>query len=350
MADEPEHAGTNLPAPASAKPSLLEWIESFLPFTIPRIPLPQAAKNLDKALARIVDAGGNYHASNIEQTSRLQDAQTNATIDFIKRGSREIGKSLASGDDALRKRSIEAAIGEHIQSQRNREAIAKAAVKELKNDMPQLDATAAIDDDWLNLFASIASKKSTTDMQSLWGKLLAGEIRQPGAFKLRTLQSLSVLDATEATLIHKHMSFVFDRHMMVYGQEYKLISYATLLELQALDVIQEAGGNTHVRVAIPAGTPGSVLLGANEVLHVENEKDDEGFLRNICPLTPFGRDLYRLAKPDRCAEGVALEIANQLRRKGRRIVVLELGARTCDGMRPVLAETDMSEAGEAKSS
>ena len=54
------------------------------------------------------------------------------------------------------------------------------------------------DDDWINRFFSSAQEVSSDDMQTLWGRILAGEVKQPGSYSLRTLDFLRNLTASEA--------------------------------------------------------------------------------------------------------------------------------------------------------
>jgi hypothetical protein len=75
------------------KPTLLEYIEGFLPFTLPRIPLPQTAKNLDKAAARLILAKAEVVASDLERASKLKDAKASAKIEILKVGSAHVHES-----------------------------------------------------------------------------------------------------------------------------------------------------------------------------------------------------------------------------------------------------------------
>ncbi len=52
--------------------------------------------------------------------------------------------------------------------------------------------------DWYTRFYESASGISDEEMQRLWAKLLAGEIRRPGSFSLRTIETLKNLSASEA--------------------------------------------------------------------------------------------------------------------------------------------------------
>ena len=60
-----------------------------------------------------------------------------------------------------------------------------------------------IEDDWLNSFEKEASQKSAEEMQLLFGRILAGEIRKPGSFSIKAVKILSELDRSAATLFKK---------------------------------------------------------------------------------------------------------------------------------------------------
>jgi hypothetical protein len=60
------------------------------------------------------------------------------------------------------------------------------------------EATAAIDPDWLNRFTSFAQDVSSEELQRVWGRVLAGEIRKPGSFSISSLRVLAELEADVA--------------------------------------------------------------------------------------------------------------------------------------------------------
>lgn len=60
-----------------------------------------------------------------------------------------------------------------------------------------------IDDDWLNNFETEARQKSTEDMQLRFGRILAGEIRQPGSYSIKAVKLLGELDQNTANLFKK---------------------------------------------------------------------------------------------------------------------------------------------------
>jgi hypothetical protein len=65
-----------------------------------------------------------------------------------------------------------------------------------------------IDDDWLTRWRDSVSAVSNERMQALWGSLLAGEIKSPGSFGLRTLDVVRNLSQSDAILIERLAPFV----------------------------------------------------------------------------------------------------------------------------------------------
>lgn len=65
------------------------------------------------------------------------------------------------------------------------------------------------DSDWTTRFFRIAEDITTEQMQSLWGKVLAGEVKHPGSFSLRTLDILKNISQNEAETFAKLARIAF---------------------------------------------------------------------------------------------------------------------------------------------
>ena len=63
-----------------------------------------------------------------------------------------------------------------------------------------------IDEDWLENFDAEARKKNTTEMQSYFAKILAGEIIAPNSFSIKSLRILGNMDKQVARLFQKFCS------------------------------------------------------------------------------------------------------------------------------------------------
>ena len=91
-------------------------------------------------------------------------------------------------------------------------ALAKAVIHaedELKND-PSPAPDVSVSDDWLLRWRDYAAGVSSDELQSIWGKVLAGEVKAPGRYSLRTLEFLKNLSQEEAVSIEKLAAFVFN--------------------------------------------------------------------------------------------------------------------------------------------
>lgn len=86
-----------------------------------------------------------------------------------------------------------------------------------------------IDVDWLNTFSDAAACFGSDYMSKVFGKILAGEIRNPGSFSIRTLKIVAQLDKNVAELFVKlcQLSLVlrgtdgkcFDARMITLGRD-----------------------------------------------------------------------------------------------------------------------------------
>ena len=92
-----------------------------------------------------------------------------------------------------------------VNRQQNIESISEIAIKELPKDV----SDEPVDKDWLTRYFNIAEDVSEEEMQKVWGKLLAGEVSQPGSYSIRTLEVLKNLNQYEATVFQKFCQFTF---------------------------------------------------------------------------------------------------------------------------------------------
>lgn len=106
----------------------------------------------------------------------------------------------------LERRAIVRRRYEETMHQKNMEEIFKRALPQVSDDAnPD-----GLDEDWVsNLFGKCRTV-SDEDMQSLWSKVLAGEVNMPGSFSKRTVNALSDLNRHEAGLFTRLCGFVCD--------------------------------------------------------------------------------------------------------------------------------------------
>ena len=93
-----------------------------------------------------------------------------------------------------------------------------------------------IDDDWLNNFENEARQVSTEEMQRRFGRILAGEIKKPGSYSIRTVKVLSQLDQDVAVLFKKlcSMSIAFEKRVGGYVLDARVPTLGRNVEQNAL--------------------------------------------------------------------------------------------------------------------
>ena len=90
--------------------------------------------------------------------------------------------------------------------QKNIENITQYAAINLENEKTVSEEP--VDEDWTSRFFNYAEDISNEEMQELWGRILAGEIKQPNSFSLRTLEFVRNLSKHEAQTFTKAANYV----------------------------------------------------------------------------------------------------------------------------------------------
>lgn len=129
-----------------------------------------------------------------------------------------------------------------IKRQINIENTIFQAAQELSKDQTVSDES--LSEDWVSRFFNIVEDISSEEMQSLWCKILAGEIRKPRTYSLKTLDVLRNITPQEAetfckigalALFHGDEAFVLDEREFLEKQQG--IGFTDLLLLQDLGLM-----------------------------------------------------------------------------------------------------------------
>lgn len=122
---------------------------------------------------------------------------------------------------------------EQIRGQRNLESIIAKVVRD------ELDKNAApekIDDDWLGQFVNQAKHVSKEDMQSLWVKILAGEINAPGSFSKKTIDVASSLGHSDIMVFGQLCLFAVKRFYRAMCTEYSTDNSIVFSGVRSMDI------------------------------------------------------------------------------------------------------------------
>ena len=146
------------------------------------------------------------------------------------------GEAAATEIAARTRRRIEA---DDVRHQANLEAIAERASHHLPAKLP----SASVDPDWVFHFRDEAKNTSNEDMQELWGRLLAGEMANPGRFSRRTVSLLRLLDPADAKEFAKLCQYIIAdgllmvdwSHSRIRNQEFR---FEVLEHLESIGLIR----------------------------------------------------------------------------------------------------------------
>lgn len=135
---------------------------------------------------------------------KLQTIRDNPDMEIVYRDG--LLNARERSPEALARRAGQRELAESIRQEINLENVLNFAANEVQQMESVSDET--LDDNWITRFFHIAKDVSSEDMQFVWGKILAGEIKQPGSFSYRTLEIVKNLCKSEAEAFQKIAPFV----------------------------------------------------------------------------------------------------------------------------------------------
>jgi hypothetical protein len=131
-----------------------------------------------------------------EPTRIVKLAQAQAHVELIKYNNQ---RTLSE----LEKRAALSLIEKEVRKQENIENITAHAIKAL----PENSTPNEVSDDWLSYFFSHCETVSDSDMQRVWGELLARESDRKRSFSKKTISILSTLERSDAEDFVKFCQF-----------------------------------------------------------------------------------------------------------------------------------------------
>jgi hypothetical protein len=254
---------------------------------------------LDKAAARLILAKAEQHAARLDAITATIKNQSNAEGRFLE-ASERIAEDTLKQNETSRDAAFAYLEAETKIKFKNRSRVLEEATTQFTSDPPQQDSNSEIDDDWLNTFARMAEEKSSAELQNLFGKLLAGEIRKPGSYSLRTLQFVSCLVKSEAEQIVVFLKFVVDKTFVPRTEEVRsFLPLELIMKMDNLGIIKGdiggIGGLTWSKT-IPPNELLAYITATDVCIEVVNIGDKEAKIDLPCNvLSDVGEEILSLA-------------------------------------------------------
>lgn len=192
---------------------------------------------------------------------------------------------------------------EKIRQQKNIETIVQTAVEML----PHNASEKPVDEDWTTEFLESCKNVTNEEMQSIWARILAGEVVEPGTFNKRTLAFVKTLSPQEAALFTKFCGLLWNDpyhgliHITLNNDELAKnfgISYLDIVELESLGLIR-FDTNTAVNWEAP-GVP--LIYYYGEPFYFYPKQQNGKITINVFPLTKLGSSIVKIAGGTRNVE------------------------------------------------
>lgn len=272
-----------------------------------------------KALDRLVSATIDIPVAWLGQQKAKIDAQTES-YKVVEGAIAKTAALEASGDQETVQRAVGTLVRKEYRKQVNREAVATAMIEDLRSQPEPTQPTESqnqeplpdIDEDWLNVFERYAEDASTERMQKLWGRVLAGEVRKPGRYAMRTLRFLSEFSQADAITFSDFANSVFTDiapTKLVKPENESDIRH--LIYLESSGIVQGSSG-LGLQSIIKFDNSGNAILREGNLMIVFKGEQDNSFSTKVVVLTPLGQELISLL-PGRDARIAAKNVANALR-------------------------------------
>ena len=178
--------------------------------------------------------------------------------------------------------------------QRNIETVVRKAATELgEHQVDDVD----VDHDWTASFFTDVQDVSTEQMQELWARILAGEVRRSGTTSMRTLSILKVMSQADATLFQNVTPFVIEKFVLSEKEYTRRLThfpqYSDFLRLAHHDLF-------HIGMGLVTKLNGrsEYILDDIDVAYRIFREDGKTFDIDIptFTLSQSGRELYKFAK------------------------------------------------------
>ena len=157
-------------------------------------------------------AFGRKKMANAEAYAAIKQAETETKVEFLKlKGQEEIAKYISARES----RKIN-----------NVKSVVEKATSHFMEE--EKVSNEPVNTDWTNRFFSIVEDISDETLQDIWGRILAGEVKQPNSFSLRTLDLLRNVTKEEAELFVKASKYYVEKNFIC-TEEFALSLHETLL-------------------------------------------------------------------------------------------------------------------------
>lgn len=164
-----------------------------------------------KPLEKLIEVIGKGIGQFYKPIAIKKEAKADAyKIEIIEKAKLKALMNSKDFEQVIIDRIEERVLHREFRNQKNLDSINLIAAQELHTETEV--SNEEVDKDWINRFFNYAQEISNEEMQRLWGKVLAGEVKSPGSYSMRTLGVLRNLTKREAEIFQKFAQLSIKGH------------------------------------------------------------------------------------------------------------------------------------------
>jgi len=214
----------------------------------------------------------------------------------------------------LIKRTQNRLLFQEIQKQQNIDSVVAGTYDILERET--VVSEEPVDKDWIIRFFNSVEDISNQDLQQIWSKILAGEIKQPKSFSVRTLELLHNISYEEAMLfekICKSSIYINDSLIVFANDEFMLnqgINYGNILKLNECGLINAI---PYMSMELTQTKEETILYKNSDfvIFAIPNSNIKKLSISNYS-FTSIGKELAKLNDNDKTDEQMLLQFAKIL--------------------------------------
>ena len=261
------------------------------------------SKPLEKLLDCISSACGKiYEPKHIKRMAEAHAEEIKTLSDSLKDNPDLLIKydhgTLSIENYPVIERAKQRFLTQEIIKQNNIDNIIKIAACELNNETIVSDEP--VDKTWLLRFFKSIEDITEHEIQVLWGKILAGEIKQPNTVSLRTLDIIKNVSRNEALLFNDISIFALRHENSLFLPKYtdllkeQNIFYSSILKLEEVGFMT----TSVVTLEIPITENNDILCYNNNYLINAKPKSNSNIIKiPVYCFTTSAQEIISIIKP-----------------------------------------------------
>lgn len=271
----------------------------------------EVARAISEPIVKLIDVcsqgvGRVYEPTHIKRIAKAIRENSDLPIKYNSGHISIDGSSM----DEIEKRMQNRLYYQEMKKQRNIENVIAESYLQLKFE-PEVSSK-SVDADWITRFFNSVEGVNNEQMQLLWSALLSGEIKKPGSYSLRTLDTLRNITEDEAKVFRKIVPFiVHDNHDCSFLQ-YKLIwdhfniSFSNILSLIDVGLINPMSSLVYEIEFYKDKQTTAFMYGTKALIFNHNIGNKETLCLPAYKLTKVGQELLSLTEEPFCQEYIEM--------------------------------------------